>query len=273
MKRILIPTDFSPCANDATEVGLAIASKIGAEVFLLHLHHETVDVRHVPAGAFRHPVHDTELATASQQLTDWIQEASHRGVRSTPVLVHDTGIEKIEKYIESYHIDLVVMGSHGAKGIREWVIGSKTQHLVRHADVPVLVIKSKPDDVVFKNIVFASTFEEEVKDALRFVASLAKYWQAQIHMLYINMNNRAVADDVAREKMKAAAAHFPNTVFTINISETNDAEWAVHQFCREINADMVVIPSRDKTGAVTLFASRISERLVNHEEIPVLVVN
>jgi nucleotide-binding universal stress UspA family protein len=186
--------------------------------------------------------------------------------------VFDRGNEKIENYIKPYGIDFIVMGSHGAKGIRELVIGSNTQRIVRHVKIPVLVIKEKPATLEFKNIVFASTFQENVMNAFKEVAAFAMLLNSKVDLVYINRIDHLVESQVAEEKMKTLAARYPAIEYSSNMAETNNEEWAIHQFAGELKADIISITSQEKDGRIPFLSPSIAEVLVNHENKPVLVL-
>ena len=65
------------------------------------------------------------------------------GLKAQEFLVFDKGREEIDKHIKHHKHDFIVMGSHGANGLKQ-VLGSNTQKVVRNSPVPVLVVKKKP---------------------------------------------------------------------------------------------------------------------------------
>jgi nucleotide-binding universal stress UspA family protein len=96
--------------------------------------------RHVPHGIDA-ASESTEWKWARNNLAHWVQNAEDAGIEAKKFLVFDKGNENIEHYIGPLAIDFVVMGSHGVSGLRKLVLGSNPQRLVRHAAVPVLVVK------------------------------------------------------------------------------------------------------------------------------------
>jgi nucleotide-binding universal stress UspA family protein len=274
MKKILVPTDFSECAKAATDVAVALAQKAGAELFFLHICQDPNMEAHVPAGIERpQQEEDTQVVHSRNELSLLVNDAEKLGLKARQILVFDNGNDRIENYIEPYGIDFIVMGSHGVKGIREFVIGSNTQRIVRHVHVPVLVIKERPASVDFKNIVFASTFDHGVVEAFNEVAAFAMLLHSTVNLVYINFVDRLVAPADANKKMQALALKYPALQCSTNLAETNDEEWAIHQFAEELEADLISVPAKEKDGLIPLLSSTIAEELVNHEHKPVLVLN
>lgn len=270
----MIPTDFSVCAQAATEVALEIARVFKAHAYFLHISTDPLISHHVPSSAKEKIEHNPEAGRVQARLNDLVQQADRMGVAATPVLVLSRGNDHIENYIKPYEIDWIVMGSHGATGIQEMVLGSHTERVMKHSPVNVLVIKKRPKVIGFRNIVFASTFEhEDLQEAMVDCLEFAKPMKAQIHLLYLNFTNRLVQEVTAREKMKRLTDLFPLHSFTTNIIETNDAEWGIDEFVREAGCDLIAILPHDTQGVIKMMAKRIALSLVNHEAIPVLVLN
>jgi nucleotide-binding universal stress UspA family protein len=271
MKKILVPTDFSECADYAAHVAMLIAAKTGASLHFLHIMPNPNENLHVP--------HNTDISIRSEQkikahnaLNELVSKATHAGLEASPLLVFDKGNEQIEHYISPLQIDLIVMGSHGASGIRELVIGSKTQRVVRHSPVPVLVVKhcgSKEFEI--KNIVYASTFQGSDDHALTLVTDFANLWKATLHVLFISFGERRINEADQTKIMDELKLKYPNINFTSNHIEVNDEEWGIHQFAKLIDADIITLNTEDTRGF--LLHRNVAEELVNHEQTPVLVFN
>lgn len=270
MKKILVPTDFSPCASAAAVVAMALAKKANAELYFLHICMDPA------AGGYAKvkPQDSNEhVAHSKSELARLVSRAEHLGIRATPELVLERGEDKIENYIEPYHIDFIVMGSHGASGIKEALLGSHTQHIIRHVHVPVLVIKNEDDTFQIRNILFASTFQHNENNVFREVVNFARLWDARIHLVYINFIQHPVTSDVARATMNVLTSAYPNLKYSYSVADTNDEEWAINQFAVQLEADLIAISTYDKEGVLKFFSHPVAESLVNHQKLPVLVLN
>jgi nucleotide-binding universal stress UspA family protein len=143
-KHILIPTDGSDASARAVTAGLRIAGEQGARVSVIHVMPE------MPIYAYQGEIlADTfeqfNNATASYAKTCLDQvsrEAEAAGVRCEQICVR--GAEPYRAILDaaqSGDCDLIVMGSHGKKGIQRLVLGSETQKVLIHGTVPVLVFR------------------------------------------------------------------------------------------------------------------------------------
>ena len=160
MKNILVPTDFSPLANSASEYALKIAQKAKAEIHFLHIQFTPVDwVKLDLEKEKNYPETLKQIGHAKHELSQWEKKAEDLGLKVRTFLTFDAGRDEIIKHVSNFHHDFVVMGSHGASGARETFMGSTAQKIIRNATAPVLVIKEKPPRFPMKSIVFASSFD------------------------------------------------------------------------------------------------------------------
>jgi nucleotide-binding universal stress UspA family protein len=271
MKKILVPTDYSDCSDNAIDVAKVIAVKSGAELYLLHLEEIVPEVAHVLHQTAReeNPHHVGHARLQLQQLVDSIEK---EGLKVRAVFVPNEGREAIQDYIKPYEIDFMVMGSHGAKGIREAFIGSNTQKVIKNSSVPVLVVKRPNKNFNPKKILFASTFREDVSKRLKEVVAFAKLWNAELDLVFLNLLSHLIEENEAKRIMAKQMESSPGITFTLNISETNDEEWGISKFARLVESDLIAVVYDTHTGFNRLFNSSVAEKLINHEEIPILVM-
>jgi nucleotide-binding universal stress UspA family protein len=138
--RILVATDFSDTADRALEYALGLAAALGAEVILMHAYE--VPVYAFPDGAFLATTEISErLAEAARTALD--SAIAARAASKVPlrgVLRTGTPWTEIEAVAKEEKVDLVVVGTHGRKGIARALLGSVAEKIVRTAPCPVLSV-------------------------------------------------------------------------------------------------------------------------------------
>jgi len=141
IKRILYPIDFSECSYKVLPYVLSMAEKYGAKVYLLYvardLHYFAgLHVPHTSIAGFT-----KELLDASQKMMNQVCEEHLQRCPNfeRKVLSGDAG-EEIVRMAEREDIDLIVMGTHGRKGLDRTLFGSVAAFVVKHATVPVLTV-------------------------------------------------------------------------------------------------------------------------------------
>jgi nucleotide-binding universal stress UspA family protein len=145
-KRILVATDGSELSAKAVDHAIALAKVHGAELVALkvtHLQaHDHWDGQ-IRQKAGEKAEQEKRWAEASQALVDGVTAAAQAaGVQASGVteksnFIADTLIEVARKR----DCDLIVMASHGRRGLARVLIGSETQHVLTHSHIPVLVLR------------------------------------------------------------------------------------------------------------------------------------
>ncbi len=138
---ILVPTDGSDAAEAAIEqaVGQAVA-------FEATLH--ALFVVELAAASPMQITLDTvihRLEAEGERVTGRIAEAAEAaGIEAVTSVRHGVADEAILDYVEEQDVDLVVMGTHGRRGVDRYLLGSVTERVVRRSPVPVLTVRRPP---------------------------------------------------------------------------------------------------------------------------------
>ncbi|QIL69645.1 universal stress protein [Diaphorobacter sp. HDW4B] len=145
-KRILIATDGSPLSDKAVESGLGLAALSGASIVALKV------VPRYPRSYFEGsaPLNRDEVKQVEQRWTDAAlaelgeikKMGAEQGTSVKSVVAKSELIaESIISAATKNNCDLIVMASHGRKGIKRVLLGSETQHVLTHSHIPVLVLR------------------------------------------------------------------------------------------------------------------------------------
>lgn len=254
-------------------MGMEIAKKANAEIHFLHLLMTPVEwVKLSLEKENLYPETQVEIGHAKSELNELVRRAEELGLEAKQFLVFDKEREEIDQHIKQHKHDFIVMGSHGTHGFKE-VIGSNTQQVVRSSLVPVLVVKKKPKKFEVTNMVFASTFQEDVQKPFHKIIEFADLMKAQIHLLNVNMPFHFKETDEAESEMEAFLKKCSRGTCSINVYNALNEERGILKFSETINADVIALTTHGKTGFMKMFSPNITEGLVNHSDIPVLSVN
>jgi nucleotide-binding universal stress UspA family protein len=145
-QHILVPTDGSVLSNKAVSTGARLARVMGAKLLVLHVR-STIDVpHHVAGGALATLGEKTimqEIEDEERKLLDASLEiaASNGTVAETAFVADETPYAAIIRTAAEQHCDLIVMASHGRRGIAGLLLGSETQKVLTHTTIPVLVVR------------------------------------------------------------------------------------------------------------------------------------
>jgi nucleotide-binding universal stress UspA family protein len=144
--RILVATDGSDLSHKAVTSAIDLAALCGAELVALSV------VPHYPHSYFEGGMAlqpeemariEKQWADKGQAVVDAVQQlASAKGVRTQAITMNsDVVSDALIAAATKHQCDLIVMASHGRRGIRRLLLGSETQHVLTHGNIPVLVLK------------------------------------------------------------------------------------------------------------------------------------
>ncbi len=182
LKNILFPTDFSPTSNGALPFALALARIYGSTLWMAHT---------LPPEPLLEVVTDPVLEQddrpwneARQKLHQAAQDPSIGDTPCKVLLDRGDLADVIPDIIHGHEVDLVVLGTHGRRGVSKLVLGSDAEKIYRSASCPVLTVGPKAHaaatDWLPRRILCPVDVAEDPEPALHYALSLAEENQAQI---------------------------------------------------------------------------------------------
>jgi nucleotide-binding universal stress UspA family protein len=135
-KHILVPTDFGDIAQHAIDLAVELAAKYGAKLTLLHVYSIPTPAY---AEALSWPLDEIERA-ARQALDKSLAETKARHADTDAVLDVGVAHDRIVELVKTRGVDLVVIGTHGRRGVPRFVLGSVAEKVVRLSPAPVLTV-------------------------------------------------------------------------------------------------------------------------------------
>ena len=139
--RILVPTDFTETSDRALVYAIALAEKLGAKVTLMHSYE--IPIVGFPDGALVATADvASRIANVSQEALDAVvaRRAAAGGVKLEAILRDGVAYEEIGKVADEIGADLIVIGTHGRRGIARALLGSVAENVIRTSTRPVLTI-------------------------------------------------------------------------------------------------------------------------------------
>jgi nucleotide-binding universal stress UspA family protein len=145
-KRILVPTDFSDPAHAAARVGLGLAQRYGVPLTLLHVfgvgNQAYAGLNLNLANDFVRSAHSAARSALNEEAT----ALANQGVNISAVLNEGMPWEQILTTAQMTGADLIIMGTHGRRGVARVVLGSVAERVVRLSPVPVLTVHEMAAD-------------------------------------------------------------------------------------------------------------------------------
>jgi nucleotide-binding universal stress UspA family protein len=270
MKKILVPCDFSTNSLQAFRFALDVAKQANGSVHLLYVIELPVlhDSLLMPTLYFEKEFMKETTENAQKSFEKMITKFNTSNVNVTSHVKFGPINKVILAHTIKHSINLIMMGSHGASGIKE-LVGSNAERLVRTSSVPVLVIKNKIKGPI-KRIIFPNALETETQvDLIMRVKALQAFFKAHLHVVWINTPLGFTPDTITRPKLKALARQFELKNCTLDIFNYTDFEGGINAYTDMMRGDMIALGTHGRTGLAHIFNSSITENIVNHNSTPV----
>ena len=187
IKTILCPVDFFPASDAAVSYAAGLAANYEAGIHLVHV------ITPLPVMPYEYaidtsPIMKSMQDTAKAELQDLAARIKGAGVFVDHEVRAGDVYEEIKRSIEIVKPQIVVMGTHGRRGVERWFMGSTTERLLRHSPVPLITISGageKPGTPRFRRILVTTDFSEGTADALAYAFSVAQENESQITLLHV----------------------------------------------------------------------------------------
>jgi len=260
-KIILVPTDFTKVAQTALEHALKVAENAHAQVNLLHIvpKHEMLE----------------EAKEKLQIAKDRVKSDHGMEIKITARV--GTIFEDIGDLAEELEAAMVIMGTHGMKGL-QFITGSRALRVVTSASTPFVIVQEKGiGENGYDDIVVPLDLHKETKQKLSIVADMAKYFDSRVHIIVPGEKDEFLKNQVTRN-LNYAESFFdekkiPHTS-KVSESDSDDFDKAIISYAEEINADLISVMNLPEISLAKLIGgSYVQNIITNKPQIPVLLLN
>lgn len=256
--KILVPIDFTPVTENALKYSLKLPPS--KEVVLFHV----VNSR-------------SDLAKAESRLNELAEKyrAGYHGKISVSVTEGNI-FDHIGEEALAQHADIIVMGTHGVKGMQH-IVGSKAMKVITNSKTPYIVIQNKPYEEI-KNILVPVDFTRESKQVLPFLVTLANIFGAKLQLLRQSHSK----DEFIKNKIDNNLAYFRSVLESNNCKyELLANEFSFDKRYKSIlseatsaGSNMIVTAIDPKVDVADYIMGVEEQKIVaNEAQLPVLCIN
>lgn len=266
--RFLIPWDFTPVAENALKYSIKIGSLGDTPI---------IELIHViePGGIFsKAKLTEKEAIEKLKSETNRIKEQYGVDVKTT--VMEGNIFHTISDYAAEVNADLVIMGTHGIKGVQK-LTGSKALKVIAGSNVPFLVVQDAPGEKrVFEHVVMPLDFSFDEKGKLQWAIKVSIQYKSQIHIIVPNAFDAGVQKKVnynlAFAKKHLESYNIPYEIHSAG--KGNSFQDEIINLAKDIEADLILIMtsgSLDFTDYV--FGAQEQHVIANEAKIPVMCIN
>jgi nucleotide-binding universal stress UspA family protein len=192
-RKLLVAIDFDAHAKQVLKTAAAVASSFNAELLLVHSATPVVD----GIGADTIPInsYDVNLELAQNRLAELAaSEPALRSIHHREIVKYAAPVELVEQAVRAHDVDLVIAGSHGARGLERLALGSVAEAMLRHVTCPVLIVGPHATSFIcpFRSVLLASKLELAELRAAQYASALAEKFHGKLILLHVIEQNTAV---------------------------------------------------------------------------------
>lgn len=264
IQKILVPTDFSPNAQNALEYAIQIANYFGINITLLHTY-KMYSSAGMLVSVESFMERDSEEMMAEEKSK--FQNKLENGARLKTKVVKGEVISSIKNIAHKESFDFVVMGTQGASGLKEVFLGSVTNALIKRSKTAILAIPTNYKFQDIKNIVLA--VDEQAlsnQEVLLPLKKIATGFDAEIKVFHHVMNGEIDIDPKISNALGDVNHSFH---YDLNNKGLNES---IHHFVEESNADMLCMIRRKRGFWQNLLHNSATSEEAFHSKIPLLIL-
>jgi nucleotide-binding universal stress UspA family protein len=272
MSKILVPTDFSPAAENAFEFACQISSVGNQEIELLH----------IKGGSTEKLL--KEKNKTFDQLEQYLDELCKgaidgHAVKANYRIEEGSILTTIPAVASEPEMALVVMGTHGTRGIRQKLLGADALKIAERSAAPVLTVPDVIDAKAgIKRIIFPYGGHENFENKVNAVAMLASHFNADVHFYSIQRAAADISKDI-QKNIEKAEAYFTQEGIAHERVKEGMTEYSVGfanqtiKYAKKSGANMIAVMAGDK-GNLSFISSVDRENLINNDQgIAILLVS
>ena len=269
MKKILVPTDFSEVSFHAAEFAMQLAKRSNAELIVLHsayFHYFNefsygVTVNPKPFIDELEKVIDAKLLKFQKRLGNSVVVRTQ--ISSLNLM------DAIKETEDSEGIDLIVVGTHGASGLKETFVGSNTEKIVRKTDCPVIAVPSQVEADSIGKILVPLDIREIQDDFMKNLERLQRFFSADMEFIWVRTNHNKENEQVVRDKFEHLMKTYGIEEAQLSIICTTVPVDGIMAHALLSKADMVAMATHARRGISHLLSGSVTEDTINHISVPV----
>jgi len=271
MNTIIFPTDFSSIADNALHYAIEIARRTQARLLVLHAYH--VPVLAPLGGTY------TQIAPAEdieKELRERLEDHCRQLRENYPDINFDTRIisgllvDVLPGFARETGADLIIMGSEGASGVRQALVGTHSAEVLAEATCPVLVVPVQAHFHGIEQIVFATDLISEPSPDMRMVVDLARLFDAEISFVYVPINGQ---QDLTEDDWRKFYQGYTYNKVSFHVQEGSAVSEGLEAFCTKMAADLIVMINHRRKFWDELFVVSQTKQMAYQTHIPLLAIH
>jgi nucleotide-binding universal stress UspA family protein len=291
IESILCPVDFSEFSVNAYEYAQSLAWHYKAALFLQHVLYPL----HSSFAAYGSDTDSYEKgcrqlrADAEEKLQEFVRRHARTEIRPQCVVQDGWVTDLILSLAEARAVNLIVMGTHGLRGIDRLMVGSVTERVLRRARCPVLAVRKPahhvissvqdPEPVHLRKMLLCADFSDHAHRASEYAVSMAKEYGAELTLLHVledvprSTDLESATEKVAKQLKESIAPKTREGCIVKVLVRIGKPYQQIIQLALEAQTDLVIMGVRGRGALDTAIFGSTTYRVIQLGSCPVLAVH
>lgn len=279
MKKILVPTDFSPNATKALDFAVHIAQKAKSEIILLHACLDLMENTFKDNLVMYREYNQDITNKAYEQLLAFKKSIGEsENIVVTILLYKGTVYDSILQASAEHHPDLIIMGTLGEAGLKETIIGSKTARIIGKTNIPVMAVPLFSEWEMPKRILLTVNNFEENPDIINPAIHLAALFNATIHIAIFTDSDTSDTFDYLKNERNITnyEQKLKNRYKAVDIKSVHlnghRFQETIEEYILEQGINIVAMVTYKRTFMENIFNPSKTRKMSYHTRIPLLAI-
>lgn len=272
IKQILVPTDFSENAEKAIHYAVEIAGAFKADIFLLHSYYPYALPFDEKEHQERELEHQQEETKARMKETESLIYSKNKDIVTHRLIRAGKTVDVVLDVAREKDIDLIIMGTKGASGVREALLGTNTAEVISSSPRPVLAVPEKAKFTGIKDVIFASEFlKADDLRKLKTATTIFETFKPDFTLLDLvdGMQKEKLVEIAEDDSLKSL---LDQTRLENPCSGKTDKEKCIRKYLSTHNADILCLSRKKKNFWQSLFGGDYVKEFAYHADLPLLVI-
>jgi nucleotide-binding universal stress UspA family protein len=276
MKKILLPTDFSDNAWNAIKYAVQLYKDEKCNFILLNTYTPIIyQVEHLPASAPQPQVLEIVKETSNRKLIELIHaikiEFNNSNHTFTHISAFNTLTAEIDALFKGHVMDVIVMGTKGASGLKEALFGSNTVHVLKNSKCPVIAIPSAFSFETPNEILFPTDYEIDYqKEHLQTILEISAMYNTRVNILHVFYGSDLTdTQNINRTKLEN---YFKETACLFHDEKNQNIAEAITRFQLKARINLLVMINNKHSFFENIFFKSTINQIGFHLNIPFLVM-
>jgi len=258
--KLLVAVDFTAQTQQVLKTAVTLATCFNAELLFVHAAYPTVygaGMEFVPADAY-----DISLEAAQSKLADLIaSEPALQQIKHREIVEYASTLELVQRTVENEKVDLVIAGSHGARGLERLALGSVAETMLRHLHAPVMIVGPHATSFTcpFRSVLFGSTLKLTELRAAQYASGLAEKFHGKLTLLHVIEDGPATGIELALVEQRVKAELMRLLPSDVDLYSKAEVRIAYGKAAQEITS-----VARDEGASVIVCGVAENARLADH---------